>query len=188
MVKVSAATAVAAVLCLLLSPVIASAEPVSAPRGPVVLTVTGAVSNVNRGPMTLFDDAFFKISDVTFDHGVAFDLAMLENLGMQRVTVKHADWPSEITLEGPRLSEILDAAGATGSQVTVEALDGYQADLTMREIRDQAIILAVKRDARYLGIGGRGPGWLIFPGDAAANQNFDETRWVWSVYRIDVQD
>lgn len=180
----------AAVVFWLLSVAAVSAtEPLPPPTGAEILTVTGAIAAPNRGAKDAFDDAYFRISDFSFERAAAFDRAMLEALGMQTLTAKHAHWPSEVTVEGPLLNAILDAAGATGSRLTVTALDGYQADFSMQEIRDQKILLALRRNGRDLGIGGRGPGWIIFPnGDAGTEGEDKESRWVWSVFWIEVHD
>jgi hypothetical protein len=182
-------SAVAAFFMVCVVAVPAAAEPLPPPEGPVALTITGKISNENRGARNDFADAFFNTSDVDFDKAASFDLAMLEALGTTTLKTQRDDWPEEISFEGPSLRDVLGAAGALGKQVTVEALDGYAADLTLSEIADHDILFAIKGNGRFFGIGDRGPGWIIFPQEMTADYEDESgSRWVWGVYHIAVHD
>lgn len=178
--------------CLLLAASVwampALAADLAKPVGPVVLTVHGKIANTNRGGLNDFDDAFFKFGHVSFDKAASFDLAMLEKLGTQTLTVKYDTWPKAYRFEGPRLSDVLKAAGARGSKVKIFALDGYGAEIPMAEIEKYPVLLAVKADGRYLDLGGRGPTWVVFPRDQHAELKAqDDAKWVWSAIRIEVE-
>ena len=54
----------------------------AAPKGPVVLTVVGDIANANRGPSDPPVDRFLDHHAQKFDSAAAFDLQMLEALGM----------------------------------------------------------------------------------------------------------
>ena len=133
-----------------------AAADLATPRGPVILTVTGNISSPNRGALDPFQDAFFAHDDVTFDKAAAFDLAMLEGLGMKTITTGHHGWPGKFSFEGPLLRDVLAAAGAEGRVAKVVALDGYGADISMERLEKFPVILALKRDGAYLGLGRRG--------------------------------
>jgi len=46
----------------------------------------------------------------------------------------------------------------------------------------------VKRDGRYLGIGQRGPLWLVYARrDGKAYTEADEQRWPWAAFLIEVK-
>ncbi len=173
-------------LCIAVS---AQAADLAQPKGPVILTVHGAIAHSNRGPLNEFDDAFFKFGNVGFARAAQFDLAMLEKLGMKTLTVKYDTWPKAYTFEGPLLADVLTAAGATGKSVKVFALDGYGAEIPLDEIRRYPVLLALKADGKYLGLGGRGPSWVVYPRDAnhPALQSHDDAKWVWSAVRIEVE-
>jgi len=178
---------------LLFAVVIAAALPARAaelatPAGPVILTVHGKIGHANRGPFNAFDDAFFKSGDVSFDRAAVFDRAMLEKLGMHSLTVKYDSWPKPYKLEGPLLRDVLKAAGATGTLATVYALDGYGAKLPLAELEQYPVVLALKADGRWLGLGGRGPAWVVYPRDQyPALKSQDDAKWVWSAIRIEVE-
>jgi hypothetical protein len=169
-------------------PACGGAAELGQPAGQVVLTVAGAVGATNRGAFDDFEDAFFKHHERKFDKAAAFDLAMLEGLGMQAVTVAYDKWPRPAHFEGPWLRDVLAAAGAAGRDITVLALDGYAAEISAADLAAYDWIVAVKRDGRYLDIGQRGPLWIVYArrdGQAIAAE--DEARWPWAAFLIEVK-
>jgi hypothetical protein len=167
----------------------APAAELAQPKGPVVLTVHGKIAHANRGALDDFEDAFFKFGSVTFDKAAQFDLAMLEKLGMKTLTVKYDTWPKAYTFEGPLLADVLKAAGAEGRSIKIFALDGYGADIPLADLGRYPVLLALKADGRYLGLGGRGPTWVVYPRDDRypALKSHDDAKWVWSALRIEVE-
>ena len=80
------------------------------------------------------------------------------------------------------------AAGATGTKVTVFALDGYSAEITLQDANDYPILLTLKKDGQPLAIGDRGGAWVVFPrDDHQALAKRDDALWVWSAYLILVE-
>ena len=157
-------------------------------EGPVVLTVHGAVTETNRGAIDEFTDAFLVYQGVEFEAAAEFDRAALEALGMVEVETRAPNWPASHTFRGPRLADVLDAAGAGGSVVTPVALDGYAADIPWDDVRRHEPVLALEADGEPLGLGGRGPLWLVFPPEAVeAMEAEDDAPWVWAVVHIEVR-
>jgi hypothetical protein len=167
----------------------AQAADLARPKGPVVLTIHGKIANTNRGALHEFEDAFFKFGSVSFDRAAQFDLPMLEKLGMKTLSVKYDTWPKAYKFEGPLLADVLKAAGATGQTIKVYALDGYGAEIPVPELRQYGVLLALKADGKYLGLGGRGPTWVVYPRDDKhpALKSHDDAKWVWSALRIEVE-
>ena len=158
------------------------------PAGQVVLTVAGDVGATNRGPYDDFEDGFFKHHERKFDKAAAFDLAMLEGLGMHAVDVTYDKWPKAAHFEGPWLKDVLAAAGASGKDISVLALDGFASEISAADVAAYDWIVAVKRDGRYLGIGQRGPLWLVYARrDGKAIGAEDEQRWPWAAFLIEVK-
>jgi hypothetical protein len=141
----------------------ARAADLPAPAGPAILTVAGAVDRPNRGPVDPFADAFFAFHEIAFDRAAEFDLAMLESLGMHEIRAHYPNWPGPSTFEGPLLADVLAAAGAGGQTLRAVALDGYASEIPLADLAKYQVVLALKRDGRYLGIGGRGPAWIVYP-------------------------
>ena len=154
------------------------------PAGPVVLTIGGAVKYANRAPFDAFDDAFLNAHEYSFERAAAFDVAMLEKLGTVKTTIKAEPWPRAVTLEGPRLIDVLMAAGWTGSQITTVALDGFAVEITAADLAAHDWILALKADGAPLGVGGHGPAWIVYQVPNGKATAADESRWPWAVFYI----
>lgn len=184
----------AAGLMLSAAPSAVRAADLARPTGPVVLTIHGKIAKTNRGALNEFDDAFFKFGNVGFDRAASFDLAMLEKLGQKKLTVKYDTWPKAYTFQGPLLRDVLQAVGAFdpklgATSIKVYALDGYGAEIPLAETRQYDVLLALRADGRYLGLGGRGPTWVVYPRDDKhpALAGHDDAKWVWSAIRIAVE-
>lgn len=157
------------------------------PSGPVVLTITGAIAETNRGAFDELEDGFFKFHDQTFKRASAFDIAMLEALGSVSVSINFHKWPETVRLEGPRLTDLLKAVGAAKGNVLALALDGYTVEITPEELATENWVVAIKRNGKYLGIGDRGPVWLVYdPPNGAPATDDDEARWPWAVFVINI--
>ncbi len=156
--------------------------------GPVILTVAGNIEETNRGPLDEFEDAYFNTQEVEFDKAYVFDLASLEDLGTRKIRTGYPDWPKSFEFEGPLLSDVLKAVGSRGTVISVRAIDGYASEIEVTELEKYPVILALKKDGKHLGIGSRGPLWVVFPRDdypELAEQ--DDAKFVWAVYYIDVR-
>ncbi len=167
-------------------PLQASAE--SKLDGIVLLTVTGDVSNPNRGAYDPEVDKFFGFNEVNFSKGAQFDLGALEALETVKV---NADFPKggEVhEYEGPLLVDVLNAAGATGEIVRLQALDGYAVEVPLMELESAGAVLAYKRNGESLGIGGFGPTQVVFPrADRADLSEMSDDNWIWSIFHISIE-
>ncbi|MEM9049810.1 MAG: hypothetical protein AAGC92_13950 [Pseudomonadota bacterium] len=156
--------------------------------GPAVLTVTGEVTRTNRGPYDPDTDKFFGYFDNEFKDAVSFDYKMLSQLDAVKVS---ADFPKDGPVhifEGPTLAAVLEAAGATGETLTLQALDGYQIEVKVSELVRNGAVLALRRDGRPLGIGDFGPLHLVFPrAERDDLKDMSDDNWIWSVYHISIQ-
>ncbi|MDA0240164.1 MAG: hypothetical protein O3A84_09085 [Proteobacteria bacterium] len=63
------------------------AQALDAPVGQVVLTVTGDITETNRGAYDAKADLFIKHHERTFKKAAALDLGMLEGLGMEKFRI-----------------------------------------------------------------------------------------------------
>ena len=162
--------AVLALILLAAAP--ARSADLKAPTGTVILTVGGAVANTNRPPFDPARDGFLKYHDRKFARAAAFDLAMLEALGTQSASISYGKWPAPLTFSGPRLADVLRAAGWSGTQITTLALDGYGTKIGRAALVAHDWILATRTGGTPLGIGARGPLWLVFapPGGRPATE------------------
>ncbi|MEM8878402.1 MAG: hypothetical protein AAGD23_11105 [Pseudomonadota bacterium] len=154
---------------------------------PTILTIAGENVSVNRPVFEAFNDAFFAFSDNAFTNGHSLTASDLRALPQVEITAAAEGWTKKITAKGPRLSDVLKKAGvADGATVGLVALDGYAVTLDPVERKTRDWVLAIEADGEPLGIGGRGPAWLMYESGEAPISSDDEALWVWSVYLITV--
>ncbi len=124
-----------------------SAADLPAPSGEVVLTVSGAIAHTNGD-------------------GVArFDLAMLDALD-NRTTRTETPWYDEAQdFSGPLGAAVLEAVGATGSTMTIRAINDYSAKVPVADFAESPVILATRRGGEVLTVRNKGPLFVIYPFD-----------------------
>ncbi len=148
-----------------------SAAALDAPKGPVVLTVSGAIANTN-GP-----------------NGAEFDMDMLNAL-QQRTTKTKTPWTEGVTdFAGPLGSALLDAVGAKGETLKVVALNDYSAEVPVADLREHAVIFATTMYGKPMSVRDKGPLFLIYPFDEEP-ELFSEVyfnRSVWQINRVEVK-
>jgi len=171
--------------CLVLALSLAVPATLHADDG-VVVTVTGRVGKPNRSPFDSFSDGFFAHYDISFGKAHAFSRQDLERLGMHSIVLSYPNWSKPVTFRGPRLAAVLAAAGAAGDKISVQALDGYVAEFPGGFAKNAQVILAIEADGHPLGVGGRGPAWLVFPRDLQP-EKVDDAGLVWAVFHIKVE-
>lgn len=148
-----------------------SAMALDAPEGPVILVISGKVGQPNVG-----DEAHF-------------DKAMLETLA-QHETVTRTPWyDGEVRFTGPLGRAVLEAAGATGDNMRVVALNEYAATIPVTDFENLDVILAMQANGKTLRIRDQGPLFVIYPFDKHPELLNEEifSRSVWQVKRIEVE-
>lgn len=176
------------ILSLLTAALVFAALSASAePQGPVILTVSGAITEADRGAVDPAEDKFFTYQEDDFAAAKQFDHDALRALSMVEI---RADFPKDgpmRTFEGPLLADVLKAAGAAGANITLKALDGYAVEAPVAELIADGAVLALKRDGQPFAIGDYGPAQIVFPrAERAELADMPDDRWVWSVYHIHV--
>lgn len=142
---------------------------IAAPAGAVVLTLKGDISVHNAG------------------RALDLDLATIEGLGSRSVTVYEPFEKREIEFEAVDLAAVLEAAGvAPGAEsLHMTALDDYQVDLSIDDIRDGGVYLATRIAGEAIGVDQGGPIRIVFEDGIAAGKNPDQ--WIWSLRHIEVR-
>ncbi|WP_419738138.1 hypothetical protein [Ruegeria sp.] len=116
---------------LVLPLVLALATPVwaemPAPKGHVLLTLGGAVSETNLPARGENDGGLLGYLEITHNGAAGFDTAMLDALDQTEITIPYGPEGNkrEITFSGPLLSAVMTMAGAEGKTAKPMALDGY---------------------------------------------------------------
>ncbi|NVK44301.1 MAG: molybdopterin-dependent oxidoreductase [Oceanospirillaceae bacterium] len=157
------------IACLLVTvAAFAAAEPLETPKGPVILTVEGAISNTNSG-----DTA-------------QFDRAMLERLP-QRLIRTHTPWTDGANdFEGPLGRALLEMVGAKGETLEVTALNDYSATVPVIDFFAHDVILAMKMNGEYMRVRDKGPLFIVYPFDSDRELTSDviHYRSVWQIKHI----
>lgn len=141
------------------------------PRGDVVLTLTGALSNPNVGETA------------------QFDLAMLEALPGRSAMMETPWTTGKVTFSGPFLRAVLDAAGAHGTSLKIVALNDYTAEIPIDDATKLETILATRMNGNTMSVREKGPLFLIYPFDkdrALYNEKYF-SRSVWQISAIVIQ-
>jgi len=153
----------------------------------VVLTVSGNIAKINRGPIDAFNDALFSNLEVEFASAYELKLDDLKKLPQAELKTKYPNWPSEVAVSGPTLKDVLSHVGAFGSTVTVRAVDGYAPEFKLSDIDPSKFILAIRANGKFLGMGGRGPVWLVFPPEIYKDQPEDDGGLTWAAIHIEIK-
>jgi hypothetical protein len=144
--------------------------PLPAPAGPVVLSLTGKITRTNDGA------------------ALRLDPAMLDRLGLVRVAVYDPWAKKDLEFQGAWLQDLIDVARPTDAAQSVHltALDDYQVDFSMSDVRAGGILLATKTgDGQPIPIADGGPLRIVFVGGVPSGGSADQ--WIWSLSTIDVR-
>ena len=147
----------------------ASAVP-AAPQGRPLLTITGRIAATNG------------------DGTLRLDQAQLDRLGLLAMDVNDPWAKQRIGLQGVWLRDLVGLArpdgGATSLHMT--ALDDYQVDLSLADVRSQSIFLATRTgDGAALPVDEGGPTRVVFSDDLASR--FSADLWIWNIETIEVR-
>jgi hypothetical protein len=161
----------AALLAQLMFAGVASACHHQEASGAVVLKIEGLVRHCNFG---------FEAN---------FDLAMLESLPRREVRTENPWEEGTAVYEGVLLRDLLNSVEANGTVLRIAALNDYSAEMDVEDTETIDVILAFKRNGKYMPIREKGPLFVVFPfsdqPSLKVQQRFAQS--VWQVSRITVK-
>lgn len=135
--------------------------------GPALLTVTGAIGAGNRGALDPALDQMMAKQKLQFNRAHTFDFASLSALPQTTIKPTLEYDSKQHVLNGPLLSEVMNAAGAAAaSDVLLRAVDGYAVQVAMADIRKYRFIVATHLDGKPIPLGGLGPLWAVYDADS----------------------
>ena len=149
----------------------AAAQTLRKPSGPVLLTVSGLISQRNAG-----DSA-------------QFDAAMLNALAPSQLVTKTPWHTAAARFSGPSLKTLLSAVGAKGKGLRLTAQDRYEVSVPLEDVESFGPVLALRMDGKELTIRSRGPVLLMYPFDSYPQIDTDVYygRSVWQLLSIAVE-
>lgn len=136
---------IAVCLCMALWLTTPRAWAIDPPQGPVVLLLTGAITQSNTAA------------------GLAFDQAMLDRLPQTVVTTETPWTQGPMDFSGVSLKVVLDLAGATGTTISATALNDYTVDIPITDAQNEKVIIADRKNGALMPIRDKGPLWIIYP-------------------------
>jgi hypothetical protein len=142
----------------------------AAPEGRPVLTITGRIAATN-------DEGALRL-----------DRAELDRLGLLAMSVNDPWAKQRVDLQGVWLRDLVDLARPETGTTTLHlsALDDYQVDLDLTDVRDQSILLATRTgDGAELPVESGGPTRVVFADDLA--QRYSPDLWIWNIETIEVR-
>ena len=120
------------------------ASALDAPKGKVILTISG------------------KVADKNSASAATFDLAMIEKLPQQTFTTM-TPWDKQpIKFTGPLLRDVLAAAKASGTTIKAAALNDYQTSIPMDDAQKFDVILAHKMNGEEIPVKTKGPLFIVY--------------------------
>ncbi|WP_376872059.1 molybdopterin-dependent oxidoreductase [Albirhodobacter sp. R86504] len=149
-----------------------TAQELSAPEGPILLTVTGNIKSTNA------------------ENAAVFDLAMLEALPMVEFETTTVWTEGTHTFQGVALKDLIDILGVEGETLHATAVNDYGIDIPVSEIEKGGATLAYRMDGKTMSLRDKGPLWIVYPYDSepAFRSEVIYSRSIWQLDRIDARD
>lgn len=145
------------------------AQNLGEPEGPVLLTVSGAITQTNAGSTA------------------QFDLAMLEALEpttIETLTI----WTDEVhAFQGVSLADLVDHVGIEGSTLRAFAINDYRVDIPLSDAVAGGPILAYRIDGKTMSLREKGPLWVVYPYDSSPQYRTEViySRSIWQLDRLE---
>ena len=148
-----------------------STQTLPKPKGRVILTVTGAITNTNAP-------------------GVAqFDIEMLDAITASTIKTSMPWYKQPTTFAGPSLSDLLSTVGAPGSTLSVTALNDFKVVIPVEDARKYQPIVAMRLEGKPMSVRDKGPLFMVYPFDARPELKNDTfySRSIWQIANITVK-
>ncbi|MEY4749767.1 MAG: hypothetical protein RIQ60_1981 [Pseudomonadota bacterium] len=143
----------------------------AAPKGKVVLTITGKIGKTNAAGKA------------------EFDMAMIEALPQHSFSTKTPWYKEARKFTGPLLSDVLAAAGASGKTLKAVALNDYKVELPVEDTTRYGVVLARLMDDAPMPVREKGPLFIIYPFDSDATLRSERyySRAAWQLKSLEVE-
>lgn len=170
MIKHCWKTVTAFLVSVIIATTSAGAKEFGPPKGPVILTVTGAIARTNTGD------------------SMQFDLAMLEAMDSTEIETTTIWTEGLHSFKGVSLVEIIDVLGVTSGTLLAEAVNDYAVEIPVTDAVTNGPIIAYQMDGETMTLRNKGPLWLVYPYDQKLEYKSEViyTRSIWHLDRIEV--
>lgn len=147
----------------------------------------GQIDGTAIAPIILRVDG--KISRPSNPEGARLSRNDLQGIGWAQFTTKTPWYDNPTTFAGVPMAALMRAVGARGTMLRVHALNDYVSEIPISDFATWGVLLALKRDGRYMPIRDKGPLFVVYPYDRnpiLRNELF-YARSVWQVDRMTVE-
>ncbi|WP_051516853.1 molybdopterin-dependent oxidoreductase [Herbaspirillum sp. RV1423] len=136
-------------------------------------------------------DVSGKITNYTDQKSKLYHFNERDLLSMKKYSIRTStNWTGVEKFDGFLLADLLDKVGATGSNLEIHCLDGYQYTIPVSDVARYKLILAYERQGKRMGVKELGPLGLIYPKDqypAELNNAATDAKFTWQVSKIIVK-
>jgi hypothetical protein len=146
-------------------------DPLPAPKGPVILTVSGKIEVTNS------------------PEGAQFDREMLYALGMTEIVTTTSWTDGDQVFEGVLARSVLERVGASGTTIIATALNDFVSPVPIEEVQRYDVLLATIMNGKEMQVSDKGPIWIVYPRNdnpELLDSKFND-RWVWQLRDMRVE-
>lgn len=145
------------------------AQDLAAPKGDVILTVTGRIATTNDG-----DSA-------------RFDLGMLEALEARTIETSTIWTEGTKVFQGVSLSTLVDRLGIEGARLRATAINDYTVEIPLSDAVEGGPMIAYRMDGEIMSVRNKGPLWVVYPYDSESDYRTEViySRSIWQLDRIE---
>ena len=149
----------------------APAHALDAPKGKIVLSMSGQITQMNSAELA------------------NFDMNMLAALPQHTFTTTTPWFSGPREFSGPLLRDVLAAVGAKGKTLSAVALNNFKIDIPANDAKQFQVIVARLMDGKPMPIRERGPLFIVYPYDTDIQLQSVRyyNRSAWQLRSIDVQ-
>jgi hypothetical protein len=142
-----------------------------APKGPVVLQVSGLIDAHNQGKVA------------------ALDMKALQALPQKSFTTQTPWDQKPVAFSGPLLRDVLQLVKARGQHLRAVALNDYRVKLPVSDAREHDVVVALQMNGQAIPVRTKGPLFIVYPFDAKKelqHKTYYE-RSIWQLKAIEVE-
>lgn len=141
------------------------------PTGPVILTISGAITTTNR------------------EGAADFDAAMLKQLPQHAITTATPWTEGESQYQGIKLADLFLYLGAKPKKLYASALNHYSIEFDYKAVEQYPVILARTKDGQPMKVRDKGPLWILYPmtDHPELNSADHHSAMVWQLRSIEVR-
>jgi hypothetical protein len=171
MMKTAKRNILVTLAAVLLAGALPAAHALNAPKGKVILTVSGKVTEANK------------------DKTAVFDLAMIEALPQKTFTTK-TPWDNQaIKFTGPLLRDLLAAVKANGTHLKAVAVNDYKITIPVEDAQKFDMVVAHRMNDQSIPVRTKGPLFIVYPFDSAKELQSGTyyERSIWQLKAIEIE-